>query len=174
MTCHAAHHQEAIEVFWLPSQGSLMLHSLMGSHCFRAALGFILTTWCVIFSTLFPLTAFDALYFEHCTNQHKKLEIKLSDTFLPAAGLLDTEKTALIYFVPLANTWPQYSNVLIWLWHYDTGFPYQSEVHSDLAGFAFSESCLSGAWLSPSSSLPVKEAICKTYPRWGRACQAPD
>lgn len=106
-----------------------------------------------------------------CTNQHKKLEIKLSDTFLPTSWTLRK--------LPWSTLCPWQTldrSTVMCLSGCDTMTQVfrQSEVHSDLAGFAFSEWCLSGAWLSPSSSLPVKEAICKTYPRWGRTRQAPD
>lgn len=59
--------------------------------------------------------------------------LRILDIFVLVAVLLANncwENSALIYFVPLAKTWPRYCNVLIWLWHCDTGFLYQARQKS--------------------------------------------
>lgn len=50
----------------------------------------------------------------------------------------------------------------------DAGFLYQARQKSTRSGLTDPPA----PWQSSVSSLPVKEAICKTYPRWGRTRQA--
>lgn len=66
---------------------------------------------------------------EHCAHKHKSQvswTLKALRHFLASCRPAGHWPVRKLYFVPLAKTWPPYSNVLIWLWHCDTGFPYRA------------------------------------------------